>query len=239
MPRFVGPGWCHGGHVLIAEDLLLLLLDDETGRATASQELPAALGGALLVELALAGVVEVEPKQGLFGSATVHRPGGEQPGDPVLGAALDVVEEKPRSAQKLVERLSKGLKETLAERQVERGVLERRDDKVLGLFPRTTWPARDATYEASLRRRLEAVLTSAQQPDERTAAVLAMLSAIDQAHKVLDHPGTSNADVRRRAQQVADGAWAAVAVKDSVQAAQMAAVAAIAAAGAAAASSSS
>ena len=225
--------------MLIAEDLLLLLLDDETGRATASQELPAALGGALLVELALTGAVEVEPKQGLFGSATVHRAGGEEPGDPVLSAALDVVEEKSRSAQKLVERLGKGLKETLAERLVERGVLERRDDKVLGLFPRTTWPARDATYEAALRRRLEDVLTSDQQPDDRTAAVLAMLSAIDQAHKVLEHPGTSNGRARRRAKQVADGDWAAAAVKDSVQAAQVAAAAAVTAASVAASTSSS
>ena len=38
---------------LIAEDLLLLLLDDESGKLTNATFLDAGLGGALLVELAL------------------------------------------------------------------------------------------------------------------------------------------------------------------------------------------
>ena len=46
---------------LIAEDLLLLLLDDESGKPQTS-ELAVALGGAVLVELALAEAVTVEEK---------------------------------------------------------------------------------------------------------------------------------------------------------------------------------
>ena len=46
---------------LIAEDLLLLLLDDDTGKASAgvSSYLDYALAGALLAELALTGAVFV------------------------------------------------------------------------------------------------------------------------------------------------------------------------------------
>ena len=45
--------------LLIAEDLLLLLLDDERGTLSTSYERPL-LGGALLLELSLGGQVEME-----------------------------------------------------------------------------------------------------------------------------------------------------------------------------------
>ncbi len=46
--------------MLLAEDLLLLLTDDDTGKLAASRtEVDLALGGALLVELALMDRVDV------------------------------------------------------------------------------------------------------------------------------------------------------------------------------------
>jgi hypothetical protein len=46
--------------MLLAEDLLLLLTDDDTGQlAASSAEVDVALGGALLIELALTGRVDV------------------------------------------------------------------------------------------------------------------------------------------------------------------------------------
>ena len=110
---------------LVAEDLLLLLL-----------------GGAVLVELALDGMVEVVEASSVWRKAKVHPVEGARPGDPLLQDAWRTVGEKERSAQALVERLGKGLGDTLCARLAERGLLERRDDKILGLFPRTRWPAR-------------------------------------------------------------------------------------------------
>ncbi|GGF44805.1 hypothetical protein GCM10011519_18290 [Marmoricola endophyticus] len=120
--------------MLIAEDLLLLLLDDESGRPAKASHLPVALGGALLVDLVLAEAVQLEPKQGLLGSATV-RTTGTAVEDPLLGGALAVVEEKARSPKALVERLGKGSKERVAERLADRGLVEKHEGKVLGLFP--------------------------------------------------------------------------------------------------------
>src|SRR5690554_638282 len=51
---------------LIAEDLLLLLLDDETGKMAASSYEKSVLGGALLAELALTRAVEVEKGAGVL-----------------------------------------------------------------------------------------------------------------------------------------------------------------------------
>jgi Golgi phosphoprotein 3 (GPP34) len=213
---------------LIAEDLLLLMLDDASGKLTGTSYPQPALGGALLVELALAGAVEIEEKSGFWKSAKVRPAPGAAPQDEVLRAGYDLVAEKERSAQDLVDRLGKGLKERLADRLVGRGVLDRQEDKVVGLFPRTRWPSADATHEDQVRRALTAVLVSGAEPDQRTGALVAILSAIDKAHKVVDHQGMSSRDVRKRAKQIGEGAWAAKAVRDAISA-SVAAIGAVAA----------
>jgi hypothetical protein len=218
---------------LIAEDLLLLLLDDEKGNLTSSSYPHTVLGGAVLLELALAGTVEVR-KDGAWRSAKVHPTGTPAPADPVLVSALGTVAERPRTAQDLVNRLGKGLKETLAERLVEQGMLQRRESRVLGLFPRTRWPVADRTHEDEVRRRLTAALGQGLTPDERTGALVALLHAIGRAHKVVPHEGVPTAEVKRRAKEIAEGAWAAKAVKDAINAATAAIVAATAAASVAA-----
>ena len=139
---------------LLAEDLLLLLLDDEKGSLAATDKVGVALGGAILAELALAGAVTSE------------------------------------------------------------------------------WPAVDSSHEREVRGALTACLVQGQEPDVRTAALVALLSAIGHAHRVVDTQGLSSGEVRRRSKQVAEGDWAAKAVKDAVQAAA-AALATVAAAGAA------
>ncbi len=203
---------------LLSEDLLLLLLDDDSGVLKGTSYPQAALGGAVLMELALSEAVTVAEKSSVWSSSKVTVT-SSVPADPVLRAAYDVVAEKPRSAQDLVTRLGKGLQDTLAERLVQRGILERRDQKILGLFPRKTWPTVDAGHEQEVRRALTASLVQGLDPDPRTGALIAMLSAIDRAHKVVDHDGMSARDVRKRAKEISEGAWAAKAVRDSIAAA--------------------
>jgi hypothetical protein len=211
---------------LIAEDLLLLLLDDESGKPQ-TQQLQIALGGAVLVELALGGMVEVADARSLWRSAKVWPVEGARPDEPVLTSAWAVVGEKERTAQSLVERLGKGLDQTLCARLTERGILERRDDKVLGLFHRTRWPARDSLHEESVRRALTGVLVEGHEPDPRTGALVALLHAVDCAHKTVPHDGLSDREVKKRAKEVADGQWAAKAVKDAIAAATAATMAAM------------
>lgn len=221
---------------LIAEDLLLLVLDDDKGTVTTAYP-QTALGGAVLVELALDGAVEVEEKTSVWRSAKVSPVAARRPDDAILAAAYDVVAEKPRTAQDLVDRLGKGLKERLADRLVERGVLERQEGRVLGLFPRTRWPAVDSGHEEQVRRALTGALVQGLTPDQRTGALVALLSAIDKAHKVVDHDGLPTKEVRKRAKEISEGAWAAKAVRDAINA-STAAIAMIAAGGAVAAGSS-
>ena len=221
---------------LIAEDLLLLVLDDEKGTITTSYP-QTALGGAVLVELALGGAVKVEERTSVWRAAKVTTVAGRRPDDDVLAAAYDVVGERPRTAQDLVDRLGKGLRTQLADRLAERGVLERHEGRVLGLFPRTRWPAADSGHEEEVRRALTGVLVQGLAPDERTGSLVALLHAIGKAHQVVDRNGLPAKEVRRRAKEISEGDWAAKAVRDAINA-STAAIAAVAAGGAAVAGSS-
>jgi Golgi phosphoprotein 3 (GPP34) len=215
---------------LIAEDLLLLLLDDEKGTVVGTSHLQTVLGGAVLIELATTGAVTVEEKTSMWKSAKVRAQPGVTPPDDLLRRAAGVVAERERSAQDLVNRLGKGLKDDLTGRLEQRGILERKDVKVLGLFPRTRWPAVDSSHEDAVRRDLAAALVQGVQPEQRTACLIALLSAIDRAHKVVDRDGLSAGEVRKRAKEIAKGEWAAKAVKDAIAASTAAVAAAVTAA---------
>lgn len=222
--------------LLVAEDLLLLLLDDDSGRLTHASYLDTGLGGAHLVDLALGGHVDVdEPgkKWGFTQAARVHVT-GSLPEDPTLRAAYDTVAEKQRSAQDLVGRLGSKQRDPLLERLAGRGLLERRQGKVLGLFPTTRWPAADARHEAEVRARLGSALLRGAEPDPRTAALVALLHGLGVAHKVVTDPQVPAREVRKRAKTIAEDDWAAKGVADAVAAAQSAVVAAVVASSAAA-----
>lgn len=224
-----------GMSLLIAEDLLLLLLDDDTGKLTNAMFLDVGLGGAVLVELALAGSVEVEAAPGRWSRAKVRATTRLPPADPVLREALAVVAEKERASQDLVSRLGRKRREPLLDRLAAAGIVRLEQDKVLGLFPRRRWPAVDSDHEAVVRHSLRDALLHGAQPDERTAALIALLAALDVVHKVVDRRGVPAKEVKRRAREIAEGDWAAGAVKDAVSAAHAAVAASavvVAAAGA-------
>jgi hypothetical protein len=218
---------------LIAEDLVLLLLDDESGKFTNATYLDTGIGGALLIELALAETVDVVKGSGMWARAKVRPTGLAAPSDPVLAEALSVIAEKERTAEDLVGRLGKRRHDQLLDRLRERGIVEAREDRVLGLIPRRRWPSVDSTHEAGVRRELGDVLVRGVTPAERTAALISVLSALDLAHKVVDRESAPAREIKKRAKEVAEGEWAAKAVRDSIAAAQAAVAAALVAASAA------
>lgn len=225
---------------LLAEELLLLLLDDETGAAEAATYSEYLFGGAHLTELALGGHLETQEGDGWFAQAKVHPVEHlAPPADPLLRTAYDRVAEKPRGAHTLVYVVGARSRAALLDRLVERGLVRREKDKVLGLFPRTRHPAVDSSHEAEVRRELDAVLLDGAEPDQRTGALVSLLHAVGEAHRVSSRKDVAAHDVRRRAQEVAEsGGWAPEAVRAAVQGTQAAIATSIAAAGVAAATSS-
>lgn len=222
------------GRVLLAEELLLLALDDESGKVVVT-ELDKGLAGAVLVELTLAERIRVAEKgESVRAGRLVLRPGPE-PGDPILAGALALLAHREgRKPQYVLDALAKDLRRRLADRLVQAGVLRREKRKMLGLFPAERLPAQDSTHEATVRERIRDALCGAE-PDERTAALISLLSALNAVTKVVDVPDRRAAN--RRAKEIAKGQWAAAAVRKAIEAVNAATAAAIAAAATTAATS--
>lgn len=196
---------------LIVEDLLLLMLDDETGTPAGAGTLPYTLGGAVLVELALLGRVETEDGRG----GKVRAAGDGPLGDPLLQSAFDKVAERPRAVQTLLLEIGGGLWGPLVDRLVERGLIRREKKRVLGVFRMNTLPAEDLEHEAALRRDIRAVLEDGTEPDTRTAAVIALLSSSGTL-PMLRPPLPWSGTTQQRAKELEKGNWGARAVSTAV-----------------------
>jgi hypothetical protein len=203
---------------LIAEDLLLLLLDDESGKPVLDDtRLSRVLAGALLIELALdqriSPATEGDATKGGRLVVRNSQPGG----DSVLDRALSTLNaSKPMKPARAVEKLQKGLRQDLLNRLASQGLVREERGRVLGILPTTHWPATDMAHEARLRAELSQVLVHGMQPTQRTAALTSPLSVVDAVSKVV--PSDDRRAVKRRAKEIAEGEWAGVAVRKAVEA---------------------
>ncbi|MBM4522000.1 GPP34 family phosphoprotein [Rhodococcus hoagii] len=204
---------------LIAEDLLLLLLDDESGDPLVDgTRLPRVLAGAVLLELALDGYV-TPADQGedvKRGRLAVRR--AEAPADPILARALGVVADarRPMKPEAAIEKLDSEIRAAVFERVIDRGWVRESRRKVLGIFPSKVWPPVDESHERGVRHELSGVLVEGLDPTPRAAALISLLSAVDAAAKVF--PDTDRKMIRKRAKEIADGEWAGAAVRKAVDA---------------------
>ena len=222
--------------MLIAEELLLLSIDDETGkRVLGTDQLDPALGGALLVELALMERIAVSPATDSWTQrGRVSITSTTPTDDPELDALLQRLQDREGAKVKdLVSQASfkpvtKGLRERLLARLMTDGVLEEQRSDI---FRIRTWPTADHGPEDEVRSRLQAALVGGQAPAERTAALIALLSASGLLTKVV--VTSDKKALKERAKQLSEGDWAARAVKDAIDevAAVTAAVAVAAATG--------
>jgi len=207
--------------MLLAEDLLLLVTDDASGRLSApAAPVDAGLGGANLVELTLRNKVALSGEEGQGKPGRLLVRDASPAGDAVLDAALEIVVahqgEKPSAA---IRPLSKNLRQTLYQRLADRGVVRAEQGRVLGVFPARRWPAQDASHEAEIRRLVAEALTQQAVPDTRTAALIALLHALGCEDKIVDprQYGLSKRELRARAEEIAEGNWASEAVHKAIQ----------------------
>ena len=217
----------------ITEDLVLLLLHPEQGRALVDgTSLDRVIGGALLLDLAERERLTAD---GTGAKARLSVSDPAPTGDALLDEALSRIAGNPVRAQKAVERLARRTRVPVLERLVERGLVRRESSRVLGLIPVTTWPPADRGPADELRARVAAVLRDGQRPDPRTALLVSLLHAVKAEHKVVDGP---RRQLRARAAEVAEGDWAGDAVRKAVQAVQTSVVTAVTASAVAASSAS-
>jgi hypothetical protein len=205
--------------MLLAEEFLLLSLDEESGKKTVSSEkLSPALGGAILVELALLERIGVTAKSaGWNRRGRVTITSTKPTDDAELDAALQTLEERENTKVSTLvsdmsgKRITKGLRDRLLERLVRARILTETRTDVLGL---RRWPVLDRTVDEEIRRRLQSCLVGEANPTERTVALIALLYVTGHLTKVVSTDDKKA--LKKRAKALTEGDWAAAAVKQAI-----------------------
>jgi hypothetical protein len=214
--------------MILAEDVLLLLLNDVSGKAVVDKtRLDLALAGAVLLDLATLGRVDVAVAGEQVKPGRLVVRDGSPTDDDVLDEGLRRIGERPKKPEGVLPVLAKGLRARLLERLVQRGIVRSDEGRVLGIFPTHSWPAVDSDHERQVRAGLHDVLVVGRTPAPREAALVSLLQAIDQVPKVLGNVDVSARDLRRRAKEISEGGFADVAVRKAVQAVNAAMTAAV------------
>jgi Golgi phosphoprotein 3 (GPP34) len=184
--------------IALAEELLLLGYDDESGKATVSRiGLDLGMAAAVMIELALAGRIrlgEGKTVAVIDPSPTSH---------PIADAALArIVADSPHTVASWVQRLRHGLREGVLADLCTRGVVRELDETALGFITLHRYPVLDPEPEREVRARLAAALSGERPPDERTAALAALIVAV-RMEPTLRLPGEEQAAAHQRLEEMA------------------------------------
>jgi hypothetical protein len=198
--------------IALAEELLLLAYDDQTGKATGSRiGLDLGMSAAVLIDLALAGRIAY-----VNGYLTVIDP--SPIGDPIADAILaKAAADQPHTPSQWLQRLRHRLRIHVLEDLVARGVVRDVDETQLEYIHVHRYPVADPAYETEIRRRLAEALTTDAIPDERTAALATLLTAT-RMEPALRLPPDDAVRAHQRLEQIASGAGfsGGVSMEDSI-----------------------
>lgn len=163
--------------ISLSEEIVLLSLDDETGRPVGRGGMAPdlALAGALLMDLALAGRIDTDRDRLLLLDAT---PSGQVAADVALAAVA--APGALADARGLIHLLARDIapaREALLDRLVARGVLKRVEGRVLWVFADRRYPKADGGAVADARARLRDLLLREQLPEPRDALLLGLARA--------------------------------------------------------------
>lgn len=206
----------------LAEDLLLLLFQPDSNTIAGEGTLFYTLAGAVLADLGLGEQVRLGT--GLLGSTTVEAVGGRPPGDEFLRATWEYVADKPRGVQTVLAGTGTSLRGPLLDRLVERGDLDRRTRKTLGLFETTVLEEGRTGRREQLLADVRAVLVDGAEPDDRTAALAALVYGSGTLPQ-FDPEIPWNGPVVSRAEALKAGNWGASATAKAVTRTLMATIA--------------
>lgn len=163
-----------------AEEMILLLLDDESGNFShiPSWSMDYALAGGVLMDLALENRIDTDLERLILVDGT---PTGDSLLDPALSdIAADVAAGGERDARYWVEREAERAPSTRDEclrRLVASGILEEREERTLWFFKSQRYPAADSTQEREVRRRIMDVLLSDEIPAPRDVVIIGLADA--------------------------------------------------------------
>ena len=161
-----------------AEEILLLMLDDEDGTflPTRTSAVEYVLAGAVLLDLAFANRIDTDERQLLVIDSTPT-------GNPMLDRVLERIagSSGTRDTRAWIEKITGEDTEEIRSQAlaslVKRGVLEARDEKFLWVFRSRRYPVIDGRVEREAKLRVTGVLLSDDIPDPRDVAMICLVDA--------------------------------------------------------------
>ncbi|MDR7382323.1 GOLPH3/VPS74 family protein [Promicromonospora iranensis] len=217
-PQPENPAATGGADMTLPEAVMLLLFDPRSGTiAGEGQPLMYILGGAMLVDLAARGHVELDDRKRRV------RAVGHAPEDSLLRGAWERVPESATGIRGLVADIGARSRESTLNRLVARGDVRREPHRLLGFIPTHALKGGDTDTRDRLLVPVRAALVDAAEPDARTATLIALLSASKNlAAMHADIPWSG--DVYTRGKKFERGDWGAKAASDVILSALVAQV---------------
>lgn len=209
----------------LAEELLLLALQDEKGTvlASAAGSLSYGLAGALLMELALRS--RLHDRKNLAAADLTPT------GDDLLDEALGIISQSKRNRNPrywvtgLASRI-KNLQGRLQGRLVQKGILRQEEHRVLGIFRTQRYPAEDTAGEQGIKDRLRSAVLAGAPLEPRLAALISLVNACGLLDELFSREERKKA--RQRIKEITQGELIGKAVSDTVAGVQAAIIGAVA-----------
>lgn len=170
----------------LPEELLLLMLDDRTGRLNegAGPASNYAVAAAILAELALEGRVDSDPQRMFVSDPTPT-------GDAILDGVLSRMQAepaetpisgepdpRPHSSRWWIETLGRdadSYRDALFARLVQRGILREEEGRFLWIFPERRYPMVSDKEEREVKARLTGVIFDDEIPESKDALLIGLV----------------------------------------------------------------
>ena len=179
-----------------AEEIMLLLLDDEGGEFlhVSDWSLRCALAGAVLMDLALENRIDTDLKQLVLVDAT---PVGDDLLDPTLARIAEATE--THDAAHWVHQTARHadqIRERALERLIGHGILQRQEESFLWVFKSRRYPAVDGKADREVKLRIMSVLFSDEIPDPRDIVIVCLAEACGIFQALLSRRELTHASAR-------------------------------------------
>ena len=187
--------------ITLAEEILLLLLDEKKGTLIQVPQLTMhfVLSGAVLMELAIRNRVDNDIHSFYVIDKTPT-------GEPVLDQILDRMDhtESNQDLKYWVNAIADEGSEILEvsiNRLVERSIIQRSKKRILGIVKTEIYPTLDSSFERESKRRVMNLLYSDDIPDQRDIVIVSLLDACNMLKSILGQAELTR--LRPRIEQIA------------------------------------
>jgi hypothetical protein len=206
----------------LSQDLILLALNPQTGRTRFSfyAALEYGLVGSLLLDLVLQGKLEIDNDNRVIGAIAGNT--GEELLDRHLNEVL--ASSRPRTARFWVTRWRRRYRwfqPIVLQNLVDLGVLERQEQRILGLFPTQRYFLTDESIQRGIVQQVRAAVLEGIGLDSRMAALISLMQAshlTDAVFRPEERP-----EARSRIKAIAEGELVGQAVSKAILTIQTAA----------------